>query len=67
MVPVALWKGSGSEGYYPDLALVDLGASYNFISQAVVDRLGLEVAKKRKPLPITTFNGDPLRATAVVR
>jgi hypothetical protein len=74
MVPVDLRKGSGGEGYYPYKALVDSGATYNFISQTVADRLGLEAAKagkrkKQKKLlpPITTVNGEPLRATVVVR
>jgi hypothetical protein len=74
MVPVDLCKGSGGEGYYPYSALVDLGATYNFISQAVADRLGLEAVragrrKKQKKLlpPITTVNGETLRTTAVVR
>jgi predicted aspartyl protease len=61
-------------GYYLYSTLVDSGATYNFISQAVADKLGLEAAKagKRKkkekmPLPITTVNGEPLHTTAVVR
>jgi hypothetical protein len=74
IVPVDLRKGPGGEGYYPYSALVDLGATYNFISQAVADRLGLEALragrrKKQKKLPplITTVNGETLRATTVVR
>ncbi len=66
MVPVDLRKGLGGEGYYPYSALVDSGATYNFITQAVADRLGLEAARKRKPPPIATVNGKPLRATAVI-
>jgi predicted aspartyl protease len=74
MVPVDLRKGSGGEGYYPYSALVHSGATYNFISQAVADRLGLEAVRagrrkkqKKLPPPITTVNGETLRATAVVR
>jgi hypothetical protein len=74
MVPVDLRKGSGGEGYYPYSAPVDSGATYNFISQAVADRLSLEAVragrrKKQKKLlpPITTVNGETLHATAVVR
>jgi hypothetical protein len=66
MVPVDLQKGSSDEGYYPYLALIDSGATYNFISQTVAYRLGFEVARKRMPLPIATVNGKPLRANAVV-
>ncbi len=73
MVPVDLCIGSGDKKYYPYLALVSSGATYNFISQAVADRLGLEVAKagkrkkKKKMLsPITLDNDEPQRATAVV-
>ncbi len=71
---VDLRKGSGGEGYYPYSVLVDLGATYNFISQAVADRLGLEAVRagwrkkqKKLPPPITTVNGETLRATVVVR
>jgi hypothetical protein len=73
IVPVDLRKGSGGEGYYPYSALVESGDTYNFISQAVADRLSLEAdragrRKKQKKLPpqITTVNGETLRATAVV-
>ncbi len=38
MVAVDLWKGSEGERYHHFAALVDLGATYNFISQAVADR-----------------------------
>jgi hypothetical protein len=69
MVPVDLPKGSGGEGYYPYSALLDLGATYNFITQAMADRLDLEAAKagKRKkqwklPPPTTTVNSEPLCA-----
>ncbi len=68
MVPVDLRKGSGGKGYYPYSALVDSGATYNFISQAAADRLSPEAVRKRKPPPpIATVNGEPLRATAVIR
>ncbi len=66
-VLVDLPKGSGGKGYYSYLALVDSGATYNFISQAIADHLGLEAARKQKPPHIATFNGKPLRAIAVVR
>jgi hypothetical protein len=69
MVPLDLRKGSGGKGYYPYSALVNSGATYNFISQAVADRLCLEAVragrrKKQKKLPplITTVNGEPLCA-----
>ncbi len=48
IVPVDLSKGSGSVGYYPYSALVDLGATYNFISQFVADKLSLEMVKAGK-------------------
>ncbi len=67
IILVDLRKGSGGEGHYPYSALVDSGATYNFIFQAVADRLGLKAARKRKPPPIATVNGEPLRATAIVR
>jgi predicted aspartyl protease len=74
MVPVDLRKGSGGEGYYPYSALVDSGATYNFISQSVADKLRLEAVKagrkrnrRKMPLLITTVNGELLRITAVVR
>jgi hypothetical protein len=66
-VPVDLKKSSGSEGYNPYLALVDSGATYDFISQAVADCLSLEAARKRELQPIVTVNGEPLCATAIVR
>jgi hypothetical protein len=74
MVPVDLCTGYGGKKYYSYSALIDSGATHNFISQAVADRLSLKAAKagkrkkrKKMPLPITTVNGEPLRATAVVR
>ncbi len=73
MVLVDLCKGLSGEGYYPYSALVDLGATYKFISQSVADKLGQEVVKaerkrnrKKMPPPITTVNGEPLRSTAVI-
>jgi hypothetical protein len=45
MVPVDLHKGSGSKGYYPHLALINSGATYNFISQSVTEKLRLKAAK----------------------
>ncbi len=74
IVLVDLYKCSGSKGYYPSLALVDSSATYNFIFKSIADKLGLEAVKagkskvKKKALPpITTVNGEPLRATAVIR
>jgi hypothetical protein len=73
MVPVDLYKGSGGKGHCPYLTLVDSGTTYIFISQTVVDKLGLEAVEagrsrvKKKTLPpITLVDGEPLRATAVV-
>ncbi len=63
MMPVDFCAGSSGKKYYPYLALIDLDATYNFISQAVADKLSLEVAtagkkkKKKKMLPsIITVN-----------
>jgi hypothetical protein len=68
MVPVGLRKGSGGEGYYPYSALINSGATFNFISQAAADQLGPEAVRKHKlPTPIAAVNGEPLRATAVIR
>ncbi len=39
IVLVDLSKGSGGKCYYPYSALVDLIATYNFISQSVTDKL----------------------------
>ncbi len=39
---------------------------YNFISEAVADRLGLETVRKRPPL-IVTVNSEPLCTTTIVR
>ncbi len=73
MVPVDIRKGLGGKGYYCSSALDDSGAIHNFLSQAVVDKPDLEAAKagesimKRKMLLlITTVNGEPQHATAVV-
>ncbi len=68
MVPVNLRKGSGGEGYYPYSALVDSGATYNFISQVVADQLGPEAVRKHKPPPpIAAVNGEPICTTAIIR
>ncbi len=73
IVPVDYHKGSGDEGYYPCKALVDSGATYNFISQFIVDILRLEAVmtgrsnvKIKASPPITTVNSELLRATVVV-
>jgi hypothetical protein len=73
-VPVGLWRGSGGNGYYPNSSLVDFGATYKFISQTVADGLSPEAARLGKmykkiklPPAITTVNGEPLRATTVIR
>jgi hypothetical protein len=66
-VPVDLRKGSGDEGDYPCLALVDLSTTCNYISQAVADWLSLEAAKKKQQLPIATVKSKPLRTTAIIR
>ncbi len=70
---VDIHKVSGSKGYYSYSALVDSGATFNFISQSVANRLRLEAVKagrkrnRKKWAPlITTVNGELLRATAVV-
>jgi hypothetical protein len=64
---------SGSEKYYPYLAPVNLSATYNFILQAIGDKLGMEVANagtktnmKKILAPITTVNDKPLMATIVI-
>jgi hypothetical protein len=74
MVPVDLRKGPGGEGYYPYLALVNLGATYNFITQSVMDKLRFEAVwarrskvKKKAPPSITRVNSELLRATTVVQ
>ncbi len=47
---------------------MDLGATYNFITQAVADWLGPVVAQKSKPpSPIAAVYGKPLRATTFIR
>ncbi len=74
MVPMGLSKSSGGEGCYPYSALIDLGATYNFISHFDADELRLEAVKagwskvkKKTPPPITTINGELLHSTMVVR
>jgi hypothetical protein len=42
MVPMDLCEGSGGNSYYPYSALINSGATYNFISLSVVDKLRLE-------------------------
>jgi hypothetical protein len=71
---VDLHNDSGREGFYPYSVLIDLGATYNFISLSVADELGLEVIKagkskikKKAPLPITTVNSEPLHTIAVIQ
>ncbi len=73
IVPVDLCKGLGGKGYYTYLVPVNLGTTYNFISSALANGLSLDVvmASRRKkrdrvPLPITTVNGEPFCATAVI-
>ncbi len=73
MVPVDLRKGLGGKSFYLFSALIDSGATYNFISHVIAERLSLEVImagqrrKQRKlPPPITTVNGETLHATVVV-
>jgi hypothetical protein len=75
MVAVDHRKGSEGERYHHFAALVDSGATYNFISQAVADRLGLQLALSgrrrrravRQPPLVAAVNGESLRTTAVVR
>ncbi len=74
MVPVDLRKGKESNGFLPYSALVDSGATYNFVSQLVADSIRMRPAKagrRRKAvakLPvITTVNGKLLHTTAIVR
>jgi hypothetical protein len=45
MVLVDIRKGKESNSFIPYLALVDLGATYNFVSQAVADSVGMRPAK----------------------
>ncbi len=73
-MPVVLWNDSGSKGYYPYFVLIDLGDTYNSISQAMGHRLSLEAIgigrtskRKKLPLPITTVNREPLCVTVVVQ
>jgi hypothetical protein len=71
---VDLRKGSGSESYYLNLALVDLGATHDFFSLSIAAKLRLEAVKagrkrnrKKKLPPITTVNGKLLCSTTVVQ
>jgi predicted aspartyl protease len=41
MVPVDLRWGKESNGFLPYSALVDTGATYNFVSQSVADSIGM--------------------------
>ncbi len=73
-VPVDLRKGKESNGFLPYSALVDSGATYNFVSQTVADSVRMRLAKARrrkgaiaKPPAIVTVNGKSLRTTAIVR
>jgi hypothetical protein len=74
MVPVDLQKGKESNRFLPYSALVDSGATYNFVSQAVTDSVRMRPAKARrrkkavaKPPVIATVNGESLPTTAVVQ
>jgi hypothetical protein len=73
-VPVELRKGLSGKGFYPYLAPVDSGATYHFMFQSILDKLGLEAVKagrskvkKKAPSPITMVNNGPLHSTRVVR
>jgi hypothetical protein len=73
MVPVDLRKGKESNGFLPYTALVDLGATYNFVSQAVANAVRMRPAKagrKKKaiatPAMVATVNGEPLRTTSIL-
>jgi hypothetical protein len=59
--------GSGSNGYHLYSVLIDLGATYAFVFQAVADYLGLEVVTKQNTPSIAFVNSEPLRTTAIVR
>jgi hypothetical protein len=75
MVAVDLRKESEGKRYHHFAALVDLGATYNLVSQAVADQFGLQPAQSgkrrrravRQPPLVATVNGESLRTTAVVR
>ncbi len=69
-----LYKGLDDEGNYSYSALVDSLVTYNFISQSVVDKLRLKAVKagrkknrKKMLLPMTSVNGESLRATTVIQ
>ncbi len=74
MVPMDLRKGKETNGFLPYAALADLGATYNFVSQAVADAVGMRPTKAgrpkkavAKPPTIATINVESLRATAIVQ
>jgi hypothetical protein len=74
MVPVNLRKSKESNCFLPYSALVDLGATNNFVSQAVADSIRMRPAKAgrrkkavAKPPAITTVNSESLCTTAIVR
>jgi hypothetical protein len=74
MVPVDLRKVKESNRFLLYSTLVDSRTTYNFISQAVVDSVGMQPAKARrqkkgiaKPPVIATVNGMSLHTTAIVR
>jgi hypothetical protein len=65
---------SSSKGYCPGSALTYLGATYNFISQTLANKLDLGATKagrtkKKTKMPplIATVNDEPLRATKVIQ
>jgi hypothetical protein len=74
MVPEDLRKGKESNGFLTYTALVDLGATYNFVSQAVADAVGMLPAKAgrqqkvvTKPPMVAMVNGQLLCTAAIVR
>jgi hypothetical protein len=74
MVLVDLRKGKERNGFLPYSALMDSGATYNFVSQSLADSVGMRPAKARRrqkavaKLPaIATVNSESLRTTAIVR
>jgi hypothetical protein len=46
----------GSIGGHDDMLLVDSGASHNFISQSIVDTLGVRV-RERTPVSVRLASG----------
>ncbi len=59
-------KSCSGECYYPYSALTELGATCNFISQAIADCLAMEGAIKRKPPLIATIKSETLCNTAIL-